>query len=85
VIYFAVAELAVILLLVLLREHDKQQEITTILGIMDSHEERERELLNAARNPGYIIPARDEAPEIRVSDEQQRVYEENLARIGKVE
>lgn len=87
-IYLAFAELAVILILVLLLKRHQDREIDTVMGLLQMQDDRERELLNAARNPGHFL-APSSAPERpEVSPEEQarlQAQREALSRIGRVE
>jgi hypothetical protein len=87
----AASELVAILVLALLLNRRHEQEIKTIIGIMEIQEARERELLNAARNPGYVLqtpeagPTPEQVAAAKDAMERQQRYQDNLSKVGMVE
>lgn len=87
-IYLAFAELAVILILVLLLKRHQDREIDTVMGLLQMQDDRERELLNAARNPGYHLRPKEGEEPAPVSPEEQarlQAQREALSQIGRVQ
>lgn len=86
--YIAAAELAVILVLVLLYARARDHEVKAVLDVMMADTEERKELLNAARNPGLLLPLHKEDPpaEFEVVDlEAARARAEAMAKVGQVE
>jgi hypothetical protein len=85
--YIAAAELAIILVLVLLYHRARDHEVKAVLDVMTADTQERKELLNAARNPGLLLPLHKEEPaEFEVVDlEAARARAEAMAKVGRVE
>jgi hypothetical protein len=54
--WIAAAELLVILVLVVLLNRSRDHEVKAILDVMAAADSERAELINAARQPGYLMP-----------------------------
>lgn len=82
-IFIAAAELAVILVLVLLLNRSRDHEVKAVLDVMADGTAERAELLNAARHPNYLLH-REAIEPSPLSDEQLEELRRSAAAYAQV-
>jgi hypothetical protein len=82
--YIAAAELAVILILVLLYRKARDHEVQAILDVMADNTAERAELLNAARQPNYLMQGDRETNAVPISAEDLERIRANAAAYAQV-